>query len=117
MCYNSHMTSNRWTLNVWFNDMDKNKTYYGFENVDGELRIKTFTSKNSYKMRSHLLRRESINELFAGYFEHFRKFDDDMSSKIIERHAIALDMGYYEFIRKAELLYRDILENQPEKLI
>lgn len=81
MCYNSHMASNRLTLDVWFNDMDKNRTYYGFENVDGESHIKTFTSKNSYKMRSHLLRRESINELFAGYFEHFRKFDDDMSSK------------------------------------
>lgn len=97
--------------------MNKNKKYYGFENVDGKLRIKTFTSKNSRKMRSYLLRRESINELFAGYFEHFRKFDVVMSSKIIERHAIALGLGYYEFIRKAELLYRDILENHPEKLI
>lgn len=111
------MASNRLTLDVWFNDMNKNKKYYGFENVDGKLRIKTFTSKNSHKMRSYLLRRESINELFAGYFEHFRKFDVVMSSKIIERHAIALDLGYYEFIRKAELLYRDILENHPEKLI
>ncbi len=109
--------NNVWSRSRWVINMDKNKTYYGFENVDGELRIKKFTSKNSYKMKSHLLRRESINELFAGYFEHFRKFDDDMSSKIIERHALALDMGYYEFIRKAEVLYRSILENEPEKLI
>jgi hypothetical protein len=97
--------------------MPDNSVYYGFENDDGQLKIKKYTSKTSRGIKSKMHRQDSISKLFAAFFVHFRKFDDDMSSKIIERHAIYLDMGYYEFIRKAELLYREILENNPEKLI
>ena len=97
--------------------MADNKVYYGFENVNGELKIKKYSSATTRAIRSKMHRQDSIAKLFAGFFVHFRKFDDDMSSKIIERHAIVLDMGFYEFIRKAEALYREILENNPEKLI
>lgn len=97
--------------------MPEKKIYYGFENVGGELKIKKYNSATSRTIRSKMHRQDSIAKLFAGFFVHFRKFDDDMSSKIIERHAIALDMGFYEFIRKTELLYREILEKNPEKLI
>lgn len=51
--------------------MDENKVYYGFINVDGELKIKKFNSKNSREIKSKMFRQETISELFAGYFKHF----------------------------------------------
>lgn len=93
------------------------QTYYGFKNVDGVLKVQKFHSKRSMTLKSSMQRKETLSELFSCFFKHFRTYDSDMSSKIIERHAIALDMGFYEFIRKVECLYNEILENSPEKLI
>lgn len=101
--------------------LEKNKRtkYYGFINDNDVLKLKTFYSKNSMDSKSKLQRNENLKELFVLFFDHFKKMDndDDISDRIINRHAIMMDMGTVDFVKGVKKLYKAVLEKKPELFI